>query len=144
VLAKRLKIGVRSEKDHWLDLDAGIYSYQGVFCEVGKTHNWILIFLGSCRGLSAKLSLIFFLRPDVAQGHRGGGGGPGGPGRRRLEWLGARVPREKGRGEQGDQDGVLTLGAERREDGPRRRTATASGGLTRRRCSGVGPVTGRG
>jgi hypothetical protein len=40
----------------------------------------------------------------------GGGGGPSGLGCRRLERLGTRAPREKGRGERGDKDGVLTVG----------------------------------
>jgi hypothetical protein len=41
-----------------------------------------LIITGSRRGLSANCHLIFFLRPDPAQAHRGGGS-PGGHGRRR-------------------------------------------------------------
>jgi hypothetical protein len=41
VLAKLIKLGVRSEKCHWLVLDAGIYSYQGVFEERCKTHKQI-------------------------------------------------------------------------------------------------------
>jgi hypothetical protein len=40
--------------------------------------------------------------------------------------------------------GMLTLDGIHREDGLRRHAATVGGGLTQRRCSGVGPATGRG
>jgi hypothetical protein len=41
VLAKLIQLGVGSVKDHWLDLDAGIYSYQGVLWETCKTQKRI-------------------------------------------------------------------------------------------------------
>jgi hypothetical protein len=41
VLTKLIKLGVRSENGHWLVLDVGIYSYQGVFEERCRTHKQI-------------------------------------------------------------------------------------------------------
>jgi hypothetical protein len=54
---------------------------------------------------------------QIGQGQRTGGhpaGASGGLGRRRRERLGARAPREKGRGRRGDQALVLTGGGEER------------------------------
>jgi hypothetical protein len=48
------------------------------------------------------------------------------------------------RGDHGDPMGMLTLDGIHREDSLRQCAATAGGGLTWRRCSGVGPATWRG
>jgi hypothetical protein len=76
---------------------------------------------GSSRGLFAKPTPYLLPRPGRTRATGGEGGGPSGLGCRRLELLGTRAPREKGRGERGDRDGVLTLGGFHREDGLRRR-----------------------
>jgi hypothetical protein len=58
--------------------------------------------------------LIFFLRPDLAQAHRGGGGGPSGHGRRRSGHRGAELGHETDRGGEDELDGGLTSGGRRR------------------------------
>jgi hypothetical protein len=54
VLVKRIKYRVRSIKGCWLVLDAGIYSYQGVFKERCKTQETNLGIMAFLRGLCVK------------------------------------------------------------------------------------------
>jgi hypothetical protein len=91
--------------------------------------------------------LIFFLRPDLAQAHRGGGGGPGGHGRRRSGHRGTELGHKTDRGGEDELDGGLTSG-ERRRRRPELKVnrassvrapgvaALASGGAQRRRRLG--------
>jgi hypothetical protein len=85
------------------------------------------------QGASCKNSFFILGTEQRAGGHPAGGSS--GLRRRRLERLGVRAPREKGRGERGDQDGVLTSGGEgrgaARTAGRRQRRLRAGGGALR-------------
>jgi hypothetical protein len=101
--------------DYWL--------LQGPFCKT--------VTLSSSSGLGA-------------QEQQEGDGGPGGHGRRRLERLGARAPREKKKRRTRGPRWSSHLGRRTTVGWPAAAHRTAGGGLTRQRCSGVGPATGRG
>jgi hypothetical protein len=115
---------------------------------VCKTHEIDLLITGKGRGLSAKTS-FFFLRTEQTGQEGNPADGSGGLGRRRLEWLGARVKPGIGRGDEGDQDRVLTLDEERR--GRPESEVNRAGGLPasslarrRRRCRAARRLAGLG
>jgi hypothetical protein len=65
VLVKKIKLGVRSVKGCWLVLDAGIYSYQGVFKERCKTQETDLRNSPFLRGFRAKPVIFLLCTPAV-------------------------------------------------------------------------------
>jgi hypothetical protein len=76
-LVKRIKLRVRSIKGCLLVLDAGIYSYQGVFKERCKTQKTDLGIMAFLRGLYVKPPLHPYLWTLIGGGQGGLAGGIG-------------------------------------------------------------------
>jgi hypothetical protein len=83
VLAKRLKIEVKSDKRLGLDLGLKDLIFPGVTRKICKTQYLDLIITGFAGAFLQNRHLIFFLRPGCTGATGGGGGGPGGAARRR-------------------------------------------------------------